>query len=56
VLQPGDRILCINEWHTAEGSLHEAQHLLRALSLSGTRSSTLLVEFNLIEVLPLHAP
>lgn len=49
-MQPGDRLLCINDWHTAEGSLEEAQHLLRALSLSGNHSVTLLVEFNVIEV------
>uniref|UniRef100_A0A915MFB6 PDZ domain-containing protein n=1 Tax=Meloidogyne javanica TaxID=6303 RepID=A0A915MFB6_MELJA len=53
ILQPGDRILCIDDWHTADGTLEEASHLLRILSLSGSRSVTLLVEFNVIEpVLP----
>uniref|UniRef100_A0A1I8AZZ3 PDZ domain-containing protein n=1 Tax=Meloidogyne hapla TaxID=6305 RepID=A0A1I8AZZ3_MELHA len=53
VLQPGDRIICIDDWHTADGTLEEASHLLRVLSLSGSRSVTLLVEFNVIEpVLP----
>ncbi|CAK5031302.1 unnamed protein product [Meloidogyne enterolobii] len=53
ILQPGDRILCIDDWHTADGTLEEASHLLRILSLSGNRSVTLLVEFNVIEpVLP----
>ncbi|KAF7637874.1 hypothetical protein Mgra_00002579 [Meloidogyne graminicola] len=53
VLQPGDRILCIDDWHTTEGTLEEANHLLRILSLSGNRSVILLIEFNVIEpVLP----
>uniref|UniRef100_A0A914GU04 PDZ domain-containing protein n=1 Tax=Globodera rostochiensis TaxID=31243 RepID=A0A914GU04_GLORO len=63
LVQPGDRILCINDWNTTDGILEEAQstrstplpfsHLLRACSFSPARSVILLVEFNVIEpVLP----
>ena len=49
VLQVGDRIVAINDWHTANGSVEEANYRLRHCS----SALTLTVEFDVIEtVLP----
>uniref|UniRef100_A0AC34QT36 PDZ domain-containing protein n=1 Tax=Panagrolaimus sp. JU765 TaxID=591449 RepID=A0AC34QT36_9BILA len=49
VLQVGDRVLAINDWHTANSTVEEANHILR----HANQSITLTVEFDVIEsVLP----
>uniref|UniRef100_A0A7E4UN49 Glutamate receptor-interacting protein 1 n=1 Tax=Panagrellus redivivus TaxID=6233 RepID=A0A7E4UN49_PANRE len=49
VLQVGDRVLAINDWHTANSTIDEANHILRHAS----QAVTLTVEFDVIEsVLP----
>uniref|UniRef100_A0AC34GTG9 PDZ domain-containing protein n=1 Tax=Panagrolaimus sp. ES5 TaxID=591445 RepID=A0AC34GTG9_9BILA len=49
VLQVGDRVLAINDWHTANSTIEEANHILR----HANQSLTLTVEFDVIEsVLP----
>lgn len=47
VLQVGDRILAINDWHTANSTVEEANHILR----HANQSITLTVEFDVIGML-----
>ncbi|VDK51845.1 unnamed protein product [Anisakis simplex] len=47
VLQVGDRVLTINEWYTANGTVEEANHIMRHSS----SPLTLTVEFDVIESL-----
>lgn len=44
MLQVGDRILAINDWHTANSTVEEANHILR----HANQSITLTVEFDVI--------